>query len=102
MVRRRFCALDCTDCIVSQVLVSVVLLRNEKKKAHAALTANQYGSEFAADHDCEMRPDRHCMCKDESAISALSGCLVQQQRGRTSWRLACNEGGVNSTPGGEG
>lgn len=85
MAKRRFCVLDCTDCVASIDQRSSLA---KQKKAHVALTANQYGSEFAADHDCEMRPDRHCMCKDESAISVLSGCLVQQQRGRTSWRLA--------------
>lgn len=43
-----------------------------KEGKNDALTANQYGNEFVAGHDCEMRPDTHCMCRDGSAISALS------------------------------
>lgn len=69
------------------------------------LTASRYGSGFAAGHDCEMRPDRHCMCKGGFAISALSARAAQWRREQTSWRwelLLCNEGGVNSMVGWEG
>lgn len=82
MARRRFCALDCTDYIANIDQYNSLAWR--KKKVDSVLTANRYDSEFAADHDCETRPDRHYMCKGESVISALSACLVQQQEGRTS------------------
>lgn len=61
--------------------------KKEKKKLeniNIALTASRYGSEFAADRDCEMRSDRHCRCRDESVISALSAYSVRQRGGQTS------------------